>query len=932
VYLNVTVFSNAISGITAHQVPQSSKYLDTAHNYIPYVVSGNNLFQSDAALFCKSTLRLVSSNAAYSQVIIQDFTGTVPAISPITLGSPGQYAFNSTFDLTGCIASGRTHVTNCGAVDNVWMYKNSAGFPYSFNSQPATITVENPFACSLSTSSPATISAAPGGTAPFSFTLYNGGNRDLSVYSINLADATFTGLTFSPSTPFTISAGSSAAISGSVSVPSSLSSGAYPLRLNVRSNTASADCSGSIKPCDSPSTVVVNINIGSVPKPNYEPRLSAQATAYVGVPFRVDYNTVNTGASAAVSSSTTRLSFTDLSSPIDTAVSPLGINITQANNAFLTCTSAGSKTLSETVDLNGNINESNEGDNFASLSINCQPASLLPNYIISGIANPVVYINENFISNVTTQNIGGVPGGSPSTTNVSFPSNQHRQISVPDLAGGASFTSPATFLCQNSGPNTEVAYADALAQVNESNELDNALSVPMTCWPVPVGPEHCILSFASHSMNFTSIGDSAQVVATCTDDLDNPTACPALAWSHDATPASATILPNATPRTAPPAKPTTTLTINQAIPAQLGKHVNAVSTEPAHPLVCTPLAFNINSYGGVHGYSISCNLVNHDPIFFANETAQVRASCLLDGEVYQCPALNWSTTLAGSSMNPTSTPNGASPMFSTFSSPLLPPPPILPGQININCADPVQCNASCNISFNFSIAPDTLACGLVNHSNRFAANDSSMVEGNCSKVGLPGQLPCPRLHWYTDISGGSLDPAYTNRTVHPLTNFTTHNAPVPQSGSINAQTVDGIFNFACANPILINVSKIGPDYVISHIQPVRDLTPIGNTVDIELTVTNIGNVGVANTTTTTMYGANCTASGQDISKLTQGLGAGETTSTMAFTCTCGSPGLKRVTAEANYPRTITESEYGNNQGIALFYCGNPYAPVCADFV
>ncbi|MEM4634149.1 MAG: hypothetical protein QW275_03275, partial [Candidatus Anstonellaceae archaeon] len=158
-------------------------------------------------------------------------------------------------------------------------------------------------------------------------------------------------------------------------------------------------------------------------------------------------------------------------------------------------------------------------------------------------------------------------------------------------------------------------------------------------------------------------------------------------------------------------------------------------------------------------------------------------------------------------------------------------------------------------------------------------------------------------------------------------------APVPQSGNINAASENPAISLSCANPILV-VRSIGPDYVVSHIAPSNLITPINGRVSISVRVSNIGNVNVTVPSTTTLFGGNCTASGQDQTAQTPPLAAGQTSPTMAFSCTCNSPGLKRVVAEANFPRNanIQETDYANNQGFTLFYCGNPFAPVCADYV
>ncbi|MCX8197682.1 MAG: hypothetical protein N3F07_00595 [Candidatus Micrarchaeota archaeon] len=333
-------------------------------------------------------------------------------------------------------------------------------------------------------------------------------------------------------------------------------------------------------------------------------------------------------------------------------------------------------------------------------------------------------------------------------------------------------------------------------------------------------------------------------------------------------------------------------------------------------------------------YALSCELVNHGPVFFPNETAQVKASCIKNGDLDLCPALNWTTNLTGASLNPSSTPAAPSPVFSLFTSPSAEPPSVQPGKIAISCANAEECSASCEVLLLFSPRPDRMVCGLVNHSNLFLPNDWALVEANCTKTGVPGLVGCPRLIWSTNIIGGRLNPERTPSMIRPTTNFSTQNAPVPQSGRINASSEDARFpSLSCANPVLV-VQGIGPDYVISGMSPSRIITPIGGSLSISLSVANKGNQNVSVPSSTTLFGANCTANGEDQVRQTPPLNAGQTSSPLSFTCICSSAGLKRVVAEANLPRnpSIQEIDYTNNQAAAVFYCGNPFAPVCSDYV
>jgi hypothetical protein len=879
-------------------------------------------------MFCDATGKITVDGTTYSQPFTGSFSKN-DLVLPI-----GQHIVGGAIDIQTCTAAIRNIVRpELGRVSSVYSVLNDAFSP-EFSAPTSTVSIENSFVCSLYPNAPATVSAAPGDTVPFSFTLNNGGNKDLSVSSISLVGATFSNLQItSPAIPFTITAGGSRAISGSVLVPAGTPSGTYSLVLNVQSQTTAPDCTNTgLKSCNNGTTIPIRITVGPGLKPNYVPVLSGPSVAYVGTPFTVNYNTANTGNAPATASSTTRLTFTDLPLPIDTRVPPLGIGATQANSTTITCTSVGAKTLAETVDFNNEVDESNEGDNFASISVDCQPALPKPDYVVSSISNSgPTYVGETFTSIITTQNNGSAPATATSTTNATFPTGQLAQISpVPALGPGATHTGSVSLACQNSGSNTEVATANALRTVDESNYANNARTASKVCYNIPPQTGHCVLSFATRPNNTLGVPDSDLVVATCTDSSGVQTMCPNMTWTHTAT-GNVALIPSTTPRTEPPAKPTVTLSVGAGTPGQSNLQVNAVSSEPGVPMACAPLVFNIRSNDA---YAINCRLVNHDPVFFANDSAQVRVSCWKNDDLQVCPALNWSTNLSGAILNPTYTPPGPSPVYSMFYSPLTEPTQVQTGSISISCADPMDCNATCDLALTFSPKPTNLTCGLVNHTHLFLKNDWAYVEGNCTKAGIPGLVACPRLRWSTTIANGQFDPAVTPRIVHPLTNFSTNNAPVPQTGSINAQSEEpGFPLLTCANPVLVQVvNGIGPDYIISHIRPSRDIVPIGQSLVVEVRVTNIGNVNVTNVTTTTMYGANCTASGLDEGRPTPGLAVGETSPLLSYTCTCGSYGLKRAVAEANYPRSIYEYDYANNQGLAVFYCGNTYAPVCADYV
>ncbi len=131
-------------------------------------------------------------------------------------------------------------------------------------------------------------------------------------------------------------------------------------------------------------------------------------------------------------------------------------------------------------------NESDEGNNGASLTIpGCVPADL----VISALSIPSEMVaGRTYSGSVTTTNIGNLPA-LPSNTRVKYGNRLLSDQGVPLLTSGASYTQNFNVSCSGTeNTKTVFALADSMGFVNESNELNNGLSVNVRCTFTSVNP------------------------------------------------------------------------------------------------------------------------------------------------------------------------------------------------------------------------------------------------------------------------------------------------------------------------------------------------------------------------------------------------------------------------------------------------------------
>ena len=561
------------------------------------------------------------------------------------------------------------------------------------------------------------------------------------------------------------------------------------------------------------------------------------------------------------------------------------------------------------------------------LPFNVAIPSSLPDYIIPFIKiQPIFpYVGETFTALIDTQNIGGADATVPSYTSAAFQSQNKHISPVPALDAGANYTGVVGFTCLAKGTSPLSAYADAGNAILESDETNNANSIQaVTCYSTPVS---CVLAMVNHGVNFTKV-DQAYVDATCYDSAGAQTLCPNLAWSEDAT-GEVYLTPTDTQRSV---SPSSLLYVGSGVSAQLGKKVMASSNESQVPLTCTPVQFNINPYAP-GTYTVNCSFPGYgvNPAFFNGQSATVLASCTKNGATY-CPALSWTTTLPGATLQPSQTADLAAFQQSTLSMPSAEPLSVEQGSVTIACADQIECTLSADCQFIFSPRPTNMTCGIIDHAPQFSPNDSAILQANCTKTGVSGFVACPQLDWEAiGITHTHFDPNPTDAGIQPTTNFSTISAPAPQSGSIDASSATSGITLSCANPILADISNIGPDYAVIWVKPPPDMMEPGKPFHVSVNVTNLGNQNVSVDTQTVLLGANC--SGTDQFRTTGGLHTGESSVIEDYTCICNSLGTFEVTAVADYGNAIhNDLNKLNNRNSGTYVCGIAYAPVCSDYI
>ncbi len=945
-FSSVSGFNSYIPGVTNLVSTQKAHYINPLTGGL-FTQNANTYFKSDIGVYCRGRIILVSNIGQFNNLeLVPNYAGgSIPAHTISISQQTSNAEFKSKVELTSCISSGRAYNNNpspppgysCPSPnsDYVLLYKNTQ-FPAGFLSGPINLQVKPRFTCANLPVSDKTVSnqtPPAGGTVNYGFKLQNNRNMEIQVTNIVMSQSStqqgFTGFSVSPIPSPAIPINQLQAFTGSVTVPPPPASGQKTLKVDIYYKPTSPDCEQNQPTCPMVETFIVNIDVQPLDKPDYIPILSA-SSATAGQQFTATAITKNQNVGTSTASKT-RVRFNG-GTPVFFNVPGLAQNAQQVDTQVFTCpTTPGNYSLEQWVDYENTIDEGATGgetNNYKSILVNCQAPSLEPDYIPVITVPSNIYHTETFTYSVKTQNIGGGDAQSPSVTRARFPSihasPQTKGFLVQALNGGTSQTDSSTFVCEVLGSNALNATADDTGVIAESNENNNFVSEPMTCYAIP---DSCTLQFLNHGTVFNS-SDTAQVQGTCFAG-SSETICPAFSWAQTAQGGSMS------PTTTPRANPLSTLTLANAPTPQLNEQVTATSNDPTVPGLTCSVSFNVTGEGpGPGELAIDCGFRNHGPSFYPGESATTEANCTWQNGSTMCPALIWTTNVIQGSLNPEQTAQGPSPRTSLFSIAQTAPVPQYGKNVTIACADPLVCTAFCEAELDVVPEPDRLDCYLINHSNRFTPGDWSWVQGNCTNTVLGMPTACPELEWYTRddlIIGSDFEPNPTLQQFSPLTNFSIEEtAPTPQSGLIdatsNASIVPGL---VCEAAISILVDdEFGPDYKMVKVTPSSFIVNIGETVDLEVVISNIGNMDAENYTTTRLTGVDCTLQEKQLRPLVQT----EVYTQTGFSCTCTTPGIHTVYASANVYKTQYETNYSNNDGSTVFFCGIVSQLTCPDFV
>ena len=264
--------------------------------------------------------------------------------------------------------------------------------------------------------------------------------------------------------------------------------------------------------------------------------LSGPTSVCVGASANYTANTVNIGTGAATSGSTTRATATGGTNTLqDYGVGALGAGASVGHSFGTTWNALGSFSITFRADQNGNVAESNEGNNTASLSVNV--INCLPDYVIrngSGGSSPA-------ITGLTTVCLGSTATYTARTVNVGVAASTAASTTTAALSGGgnlsaSSFSVSALAVNGFAGHSTNITWtsagswtltfrADAGGTVAESNEANNTALITITvnnCLPdyviqnLPVSATVCAGTTSTYTPRTVNVGVGAATSSSTT--------------------------------------------------------------------------------------------------------------------------------------------------------------------------------------------------------------------------------------------------------------------------------------------------------------------------------------------------------------------------------------------------------------------------------
>ncbi len=926
-YNSVSDFTTKLANnnIPSNTPGECSKYLNQSNQ--PFVVNGNSLFKSDIGAFCRGTLSLVSSNSAYNRVVASEYTGSIPAINPpiILNTASSSLTFNAKFDANDCIISGRTYASGC--FEGVWMYYSQAGaFPVSSQSTSVTITVKNPFSCNLVSLTNAQVSPTtnvqPGQQLSFAFNVLNPTTNGESV-KINAVGASwaFSQPVVTGGLPQTFANnGVSYTVSGTFTAPPT--AGTYNFNLTVNYSSANADCSGATKNCNAsfPFTITVSpsnpVNC-TIAFENHGTTFTPLDTAWVNATCRASNNAIvpcgqlswtTTAASGSMAPPTT-------TSPSRSQLTVAGVSAPQTNAIVK---AQNGTTFNCTILLNVTA----------------------PDYIPLLSAPPQVQVNAQFTANITTKDIGAAANVS-TVTKMRFGSLT-QPFSVGPLAQQGMQPNSSVFICPPTPNLYELnATVDSNNQLNESNESNNFATMMVNCTAAPPVLKPDYISAISAPLN-VPVGDPLPINVTTTNIGQAAAANNSTTRLLISGYGSSTSFDFIIPALGPNGGSATNSASNVHCPQTPGD-LALLSTADYFGQINESNESNNNDTFTVH--CVPGNLPNYVPNITAPSLAFVGHDFIANFTTKNsgtANATNYSTThttFQGAAHDFLVVPLAANAQQADWS--------------NLSCASAgaknivERVNNYGNVTEStyadneqaWSVAcynpPDSCNLSFVGHSSTLFINDFAQVQAACYNGGA--QTACPPFLWQQNALGGAMSPINTPANFAPNSTLITFMAPSPQLGrKMNATSALSGVPLYCELPFTVSDgSPIGPDYIITSIQPDHPTSAIGQVVQFTVTVLNRGNVNATNISiSTAIFSPGCTIiTNKDSYSLPAIPAHASDISVNKLACTCFSAGAQNITVSANPTHAQSETDFTNNDRTEPFICQPPFPTItCSYFV
>jgi len=472
-------------------------------------------YKADIAFYCKGNTNIISNNDVYKQTKSDYLGQSLISFNTITLNTPGVFTFKPTFSLNGCLASGRTYLQN-STKDNVHLYHDLSSTQATFDtSATQTITVENPFTCSLSGTLVPTSTVTAGQPFTFQFIVKNDGSKPINVRSssIDLVGYSFTGFSVNSANFDNLQPGATATFTGSATAPST--TGDYNLQLQVYTVTSSADCTGNVKSCDKLFTFPITVAISSNPTSCSLAFSSGHSATFTvpdsAVTVAICKNIVGTVVPCgSLAWSTTATGGAVTVNP-STTVTPTALSQTTLT---ISSGAAAQSALVKATHANFNCNTS-----FSIMSV------AKPDYISSmSSSTSTPKVGVPFTITINTTNTGNAGTSTQSQTNLTSSGASANGVShctiVPGLLTTNGFntnTCIRTINCTTEGPLTFSSYADGTYQITELNETNNAAILSVTCAPAPPVPLPDYISSMSSSTSTPKVGVPFTINVTTTN-------------------------------------------------------------------------------------------------------------------------------------------------------------------------------------------------------------------------------------------------------------------------------------------------------------------------------------------------------------------------------------------------------------------------------